>query len=82
MSDLRPSDFSSFSQFLKKFAKLLMKEFLVFRSLLRLVPEFEAQLMASLEEEVVSITDLVRPILLFVCIALHTFIGSERCNWC
>ena len=37
------------------------KEFLVFRSLLRLVPGFEARLMASSEEEVLSITDLGRP---------------------
>ena len=54
----------------------------MFRSLLRLVPGFEARLMASSEEEVVSIADLVRPTLPFVCIALRTFIGSERRNWC
>lgn len=35
------------------------KEFLVFRSLLRLIPGLEARLMAASEDEVVNIADLV-----------------------
>ena len=40
------------------------KEFEVFRELLRMVPSLEARLMASLEDEVIHIVELVRPIYL------------------
>ena len=40
------------------------KEFEVFRELLRMVPSLEARLMASSEDEVIHIAELVRPIYL------------------
>ena len=53
-------------------------EFLVFCGLLRLILGLEDQLMAASEEEVVSITDLVRLTATICLYCLTYFIDSER----
>ena len=59
------------------------KELEIFHELMKMVPSLEAHLMASLEDEVIDIADLVCPFLplldlLYILISIP---DSERCKW-
>ena len=59
------------------------KELEVFHKLMKMVPGLEARLMASSEDEVIDIADLVCPFLplLDLLYILLSIPDSERCKW-